>query len=697
MNSDKTHIALLFVLLLSFATGTVFSQKTSAQISRAHRLLQISDSLYQTGNFRAMAYYDSLALQIGLAEKNALVKGKSYYQKGKYFLEKARYQQAIEAYKNALHSYFENERNATTATIYNDIAFTEGELGKYDIQVNWYLKAIRLFEKLNNETGLAQAYSNISKAYFEIENDSLAFEYAQKSLTIRNKLDNPNDLAISYCNIANMYATLNKTAEANKYLDIGMKYAAQSNNKDRLAQAYITKSLLLNSEKKIKEALEYEKKSIAIYEELEDLGMVASRSIAAAFYSNALQDTATAHFYFTMAEKLASSVGNKVVLRNVYSYVSDFHKGHKNFRKAFEYQQEFYKIRDSILNGETVAKIADLQAAYNVEKKDFEINKLQIEQKIKNLEIEKQKAIIAGNFAEAQQKKDKIDLLFKTQLLQEESLKRQQKELDYQKLKATSNQQQLEIANQSKELQEKQLGNQKGFRNLLIGVLLLVLLLGASFINRLKLKKKIDEQASLLKIRNTISENLHDDIGASLSNINMLNQLAKNNMENKPKLQEYLHKAGEDIQSVSESISDIVWNINPKYDSLDNLFIKMKRYAADMMDGKNIDYEIDFAEDIDDVTLDMEKRKNLYLYFKEAINNLTKYSQAKHAKMSLRREKNSFLLQISDDGIGFDTDKRPAGNGIHNMKKRAEELRGKMDVRTSIGSGTFITLHFPIT
>ncbi len=693
-----TRVHLICALLIGVCMHLFIfciAQNPEVNIKKANYFLRLSDSLYNAGDYKVMPYYDSMALIIG--HDIPAVKGKALFQKGRYFLEMGNYKEAINAYKNALVTYYDQLNDTNTALIYNDIGYTEGQMGNNDEQINWYLKSVRIYEQLNDDAGLAQVYSNLSSAYFDDGNKDLAFNYAEQALTIRSKMGDPTFLAISYCNIANMYATINDLDNANKYLDPGMKYAVESGDKVRLAQAYITKSLLLNRQKNNKEAFEYEKKAIAIYEELENYGMVASRSIAAAFYSNAFHDSIGAITYFNKAEKIAGSLNNKPLLRNVYAYLASFYKEHKNYQLAYDFQQKFYLYRDSIMNGETATKIAALQGAFDVEKKDFEINKLQVDQKIKTLEIEKQKNIITGNLAEAQQKQIEIDLLYKNRLLQEETLKRKQNELDNQKLKATNNQQQLKITEQEKKLQDKQLSNQRLLRNLLISVLLLVILLSTLFISRFRLKKKLEQQASMLQMRNTISENLHDDIGASLSNIGMLNQLARNNINNESKLHDYLGKAAEDIQHVSESISDIVWNINPSYDNIGNLLIRMKRYAADMMDGKDIDYEINFTEEVDKISLEMDKRRNFYLLFKEAVNNLSKYSEAKKVNMQVSIAGNFLDLYIHDNGIGFDVNTATGGNGMTNMNNRAKALAGKLEIETQPGNGTTIHLNFPIT
>ena len=208
---------------------------------------------------------------------------------------------------------------------------------------------------------------------------------------------------------------------------------------------------------------------------------------------------------------------------------------------------------------------------------------------------------------------------------------------------------------------------------------------------------RIKQIIRLQQMRNNISRNLHDDIGASLSNINILNELAKRNANDTGKLTSYLEKAGDDIQHISESLSDIVWNINPKYDDLDNLFIRMKRYAADMLDGKGIKADLVFPVDHQNkMTMAMDKRRDFYLIFKEALNNLVKYSESENALLAIEFSDHSIHMIIKDDGKGFDLEKAKGGNGIQNMFHRAAAWKAPLIIDTSPGRGTLIKIEMKL-
>ncbi len=116
----------------------------------------------------------------------------------------------------------------------------------------------------------------------------------------------------------------------------------------------------------------------------------------------------------------------------------------------------------------------------------------------------------------------------------------------------------------------------------------------------------------------------------------------------------------------------------------------MKRYAADMMDGSNISYRIEFPETTDKVVLTMEKRRDMFLLFKEAVNNLVKYSAAKNALLQITLDGKRLFMLVKDDGKGFDRSSILTGNGLHNMEQRAAALDGQLQISSAPGTGTEI-------
>jgi len=587
--------------------------------------------------------------------------------------------------------------NEYLALAFNDLGYAWGMKDEYERQARFTHKALSIYEMIKSDAGIGMALGNLSTIYYQLGQKEKAIEYGKKSLKYREKTGDIIRLGITCCNLSQYYLGVN-SQEATKYQELCVKYARQSGDKGRIIQSYITSSLIANANKNNKEAFAYEKKVI---EMLEKSGtndrMLARRYIAAAFYSDMLQsDSSVTLNYYQKSIRLSASLGDRGNLRDAYLYLSDFYKKNKNFSEAYTTYKNYILYRDSLVNLEKEEKIAELENRYETNRKDNEIAKLSNEQRIKQLEIDKQKAVIAGNHAAALQKQNEIDLLSQSRELQDARIKHQEEELVKKELIATANKQQLELAATEKKLQEKTISNQRTLRNFLLGGIGLFLLLGYTYFNRYQLKKKLEQQNGLLRMRNNISQDLHDDIGASLSNINILNELARRNINQPEKSTNYLSKASEDIQRISESLSDIVWNINPKYDDLQNLFIRMKRYAADMLEGKNIKGHFDFPADENGVQLSMTQRRDLYLIFKEAVNNLVKYSGASEAVISFKTMPHGVEMEIKDNGKGFDESKVIQGNGLNNMVERAKISGGAVKIISAQEKGTSILLQMDV-
>ena len=201
-------------------------------------------------------------------------------------------------------------------------------------------------------------------------------------------------------------------------------------------------------------------------------------------------------------------------------------------------------------------------------------------------------------------------------------------------------------------------------------------------------------QKQLQKIRNSIADDLHDDIGSTLSSISILNELAK---QRSPEALPLLASIGESTLALQENMSDIVWAVNPQNDHFENILQRMNQFAAEILDAKNI--ELDFVSAISTYAskLSMSQRKNFYLFFKEAINNAAKYSGAKKVNVSIAQKDHHIEMNISDNGNGFDPEKTLNGNGMNTLKKRAAELNADFSIRSCLSAGTAIRVRFKIT
>jgi signal transduction histidine kinase len=251
----------------------------------------------------------------------------------------------------------------------------------------------------------------------------------------------------------------------------------------------------------------------------------------------------------------------------------------------------------------------------------------------------------------------------------------------------------IELLKKDQELQAIELKRQRANTTVIIIALISVLGIGTLLINRYRVMNRIKRQLELEQMRQTISRDLHDDIGSALSSINILSKVAQE--EKGGNTQSYLERIGDQSARMMETMSDMVWSINPRNDSLEQISIRMREFANEILDTGNIEFE--FIEKVPGgIIINSDKRRNLFLIFKEAINNAAKYSNALQLKISLVQTHQHLHLTVSDNGKGFDETKVRTGNGLRNLRERATEVGGTLNIKSELGKGTEVELRMPI-
>ena len=213
---------------------------------------------------------------------------------------------------------------------------------------------------------------------------------------------------------------------------------------------------------------------------------------------------------------------------------------------------------------------------------------------------------------------------------------------------------------------------------------------------------RLAQQIKLLNIRNNIASDLHDEIGSTLSSISISSTLIQKKMVIDPtEVNGLLNQISNNTDNMMEAMSDIVWAINSKNDRFDNLVNRMRSFSIEILEPENIQLHIQVSEQLNHVKLNMQQRKNFYLIFKEAVNNIAKYAGCKNVWVDIESKGDKIMMKVKDDGKGFSAasikdDNRPqfGGNGFVNMYKRATELKGTFEIDSVIGQGTVVTLEF---
>jgi signal transduction histidine kinase len=193
------------------------------------------------------------------------------------------------------------------------------------------------------------------------------------------------------------------------------------------------------------------------------------------------------------------------------------------------------------------------------------------------------------------------------------------------------------------------------------------------------------------KMRNSIARDLHDDIGSTLTSINILSKVALEPQED-GFMESSLRKIKDRSSAIMERMDDIVWAINPRNDTMEQLLVRMKEFAAELLEPLNIRYRFEENGNLAGLKLDVRRRRDLYLLFKEAVNNAAKYSGCLNLVIHVEEQRGGLRMEIIDDGKGFAEETVVRGNGLSNMRDRAAAMYGRILIDSAPGRGTKIVL-----
>ncbi len=202
----------------------------------------------------------------------------------------------------------------------------------------------------------------------------------------------------------------------------------------------------------------------------------------------------------------------------------------------------------------------------------------------------------------------------------------------------------------------------------------------------------------LERVRRRIATDLHDDIGSSLTQISILGEVLRQRLgEGDPETNDLLTMIAGESREMVDSMSDIVWAINPQKDHLSDLTQRMRRFAVDAYTARNIrlDLQLPAAED-ENIKMGANLRREVFLIFKESINNTIKHAGCTETKIDMQIADQMLLLTLRDNGCGFDTTRQSDGHGLLSLRERAGGIGGNIEIDSAPGRGTTIALRVPI-
>jgi signal transduction histidine kinase/ligand-binding sensor domain-containing protein len=225
---------------------------------------------------------------------------------------------------------------------------------------------------------------------------------------------------------------------------------------------------------------------------------------------------------------------------------------------------------------------------------------------------------------------------------------------------------------------------------------------------RRRMRRKLERLArahELERERARIAQDIHDDLGASLTRIGMLSESAAGDWQHPQEAIASLKQIQTTTRELTRAMDEIVWAVNPRHDTLDSLTDYISRFAQDFLGTAQIRCRLALPLQIPDCSVRSEVRHNLFLAFKETLHNAVKHSGANEVRISLQLVPGGFMLAVADNGSGFGLEhevagperSRPApGNGLGNIRSRLAQIQGRAEIHSALGEGTRVELFVPM-
>ncbi|HEV2691478.1 MAG TPA: sensor histidine kinase, partial [Verrucomicrobiae bacterium] len=229
-----------------------------------------------------------------------------------------------------------------------------------------------------------------------------------------------------------------------------------------------------------------------------------------------------------------------------------------------------------------------------------------------------------------------------------------------------------------------------------IGVLAGVIYL----ISTAKLKRELralHQKELIEKERARIARDLHDQLGANLTQVTLLGEMAEADKDLPEEVAQHAQQICDTARETTHALDEIVWAVNPSNDTLEGLANYACKYAQEYFALAKVSFRAELPANLPATPILPEVRHNVFLAFKEAVNNVVKHAQATEARVKLQLEPDKFILTVTDNGRGLgDISGKSLRNGMKNMRKRLADVRGEFDITPGANGGTVVQLKAPI-
>ncbi|WP_144606918.1 tetratricopeptide repeat-containing sensor histidine kinase [Algoriphagus algorifonticola] len=585
---------------------------------------------YAAINLDSSIFYGKRSVELAESSGNPSVIAQAYTDLGSGLLQKGDLNSARDWYQKALTIRQEISDSLGLAKVYNALGFIYQRKYESDSAILYFLKALPIFEKFNSPLHVATIKNNLGVIYQGLPDYEKALKVYLEAATIREELGDTRGLIGSYINLGTVYKYLKKFDEAEPYFQNAIKIGEETGDLLNMAMAYRSYSVFLQ-----------EKGDMQLLEKISREGIEIAKEVNAQYEEAVLEMSLGVALKeqgrYSEAKKWLLSSANKFVSQGAdedvlvpYLELVPLYASLGLPDSSRYYSNLYQETLRNKYEKESRETTAELETKYQTALKDSQIA-------AQELEINKKNLLLFGSLALALVLVVVGYLLYKQQRLKNQQLQQESK---------------LQAA-----------------------------------------LAKIETQNKLQEQRELISRDLHDNIGAQLTFIIS----AIENLKFYQPIQEQLTHRFDQIsnftrQTITE-LRDTIWAMNSGEISWQELCNRVQAYTQKAVESSGISMEFHIGQSFPlENTMPSSQSIQILRIIQESIQNSIKHSEASEVKIVLEKNKGGISLQVSDNGKGFDLEKVIAGNGLYNLRKRAEELGAVLEINTSLGSGTKIKL-----
>jgi len=511
--------------------------------------------------------------------------------------------------------------------------------GINDSAASYFMQASRYFEELKDSMKLGMLYSNLAIVFFNLRQPHRAIQYNKQAIQMAEATGDELGVGYASVNLGGDYKRISNYDSARFFLEKGLAISVRLKVLDLEKDALISLGFTQIKLGDIAQAESQLRRALKLSRILKsDYGIVSSyEGLASIAFQQ--KDYISSRKYIDEGIGLAIKGNFNEELKNLYLLQYDTEQSLGNYQQALLAYRRYNTLKDSMSNVEIQKNISLLDQQYQTERKE----KMLLQ---KDLQINTQKVLLQNKNAWAIISTCAAALMLLLAFAAWGYFR--------QRRKADQNENELK---------------------------------------QLQLSYSVKEEE-----RNRIAGELHDDIGATLSSIHIYSSVAEKSLkENPEKTKVVLQQINNTTRQVMENMSDIVWAMTQEQPGEKSFSSRIKNYGYDLLTTKNVECDYQIDENAENLLQNLDAKKNILLIVKEAMNNISKYSEATKAEIKMWADITTLYILIRDNGKGFRVGGNNQGNGLGNMRSRTQHLGGKFSLQSEPGRGTIVEFSLPLT